>query len=239
MYIREFTQESIVDAAVQFHKELNPVLWRNNMLKPLIRLKLMQIAKHFVKFIDIPDIRLVDITISGSNAAYSYTPQSDIDLHLVVDIPEDKEFVYKPLFDAKKNQYNYTHNIKIKGIDVELYVQDSDQEHHSLGIYSVLKDKWVSEPTMNVIRINDTDVKAKVENYLNKIMQAMTSDNVEDAINVQQEISKLRKSGLERNGEFSVENVAFKVLRAKGIIDQLKQHIYKLQDKALSLENLK
>jgi hypothetical protein len=239
MYLREFTQEGIVDAAVQFHKELNPVLWRNNMLKPKVRLKLMQIAKHFIKFLDIPDIRLIDITVSGSNAAYSYTPQSDIDLHIVVDIPEDKEYVYRPFFDAKKHQYNYTHNITIKGIDVELYVQDSDQKHHSLGIYSVLNDKWISEPAMNVIKINDTDVKAKVENYLNKIMQAMVSDNLDDALRVDQEIKKLRQSGLEMNGEFSVENVAFKVLRAKGIIEQLKQHIYKLQDKALSLETIK
>lgn len=239
MYLREFTQEGIVDAAVQFHKELNPVLWQNSMLKPKVRLKLMQIAKHFIQFIDIPDIRLIDITVSGSNAAYSYTPQSDIDLHIVVDIPEDKEYVYRPLFDAKKHQYNYTHNIKIKGVDVELYVQDSDQKHHSLGIYSVLNDKWISKPVMNVIKINDTDVKAKVENYLNKIMQAMVSDNLDDALRVDQEIKKLRQSGLEMNGEFSVENVAFKVLRAKGIIEQLKQHIYKLQDKALSLETIK
>lgn len=238
MYLREFT-EGMSDAAVQFHKELNPHLWENNLLKPDVRLKLMQIAKHFIQFLDLPDIRLTDITISGSNAAYSYTPQSDIDLHIVVDIPEDKEFIYKPLYDAKKNQYNYNHDIKIKGIDVELYVQDSDQKHHSLGIYSVLSNKWISEPTMAVIKINDSDVKAKVENYLNKIMQALTADDVETALAVQQEISKIRKSGLESGGEFSVENIAFKVLRAKGFIDQLKQHIYKLQDKALSLENIK
>lgn len=239
MYLRELTQEGIVDAAVQFHKELNPKLWVGAVLKPVVRYKLMQIARDFIKFIDVPDINLVDITISGSNAAYSYTTQSDIDLHLVVDIPEDKEFIYKPLYDAKKNQYNYNHDIKIKGVDVEVYVQDSDDEHHSLGIYSVLKNKWVSKPTMGTVKIDDTDVKAKVENYLNKIMQALTADDLATAISVQQEISKLRTAGLEQNGEFSVENVAFKVLRAKGFITQLKQHIYKLQDKALSLETIK
>jgi len=237
MLLREFTQEGIVDAAVQFHKELNPKLWAGSVLKPQVRYKLMQIAKDFVQFIDIPDLQLTDITISGSNAAYSYTPQSDIDLHLVVDIPEDRELLLKPLYDAKKNQYNFNHDIKIKGVDVEVYVQDSDDKHHSLGIYSVLNNKWVSEPTMGTIKINDTDVKAKVDNYLNKIMQALTDDDVGRVQAIQQEISKLRKAGLENGGEFSIENVAFKVLRAKGFIGQLKQHIYKLQDKALSLEN--
>jgi hypothetical protein len=234
MYLREFT-EGIVDSAVQFHKELNPLLWRGSVLKSQVRYKLLQIAKHFIDFIDIPELLLKDVTISGSNAAYSYTAQSDIDLHLIVTVPRERELLLKPLYDAKKNQYNYVHDIKIKGIDVEVYVQPEDQKHHSLGIYSVLDNKWVSEPTMATIKIDDGDVEAKVENYLNKIMQALTTDDVDEAKEMYQEIRKLRQSGLEQGGEFSVENVAFKVLRAKGFIGQLQQHIDKLQDKALSL----
>jgi hypothetical protein len=122
MYLREFTQEGIVDAAVQFHRELNPLLWRGGQMKPQVRYKLLQIAKHFIEFIDIPQLYLKDITVSGSNAAFSYTPQSDIDLHLVVDVPPQQELLLKPLFDAKKNQYNFNHDIKIKDIDVEVYV---------------------------------------------------------------------------------------------------------------------
>jgi hypothetical protein len=238
MYLREFT-EGLSDAAVQFHKELNPHLWQGTAMKPAVRYKLLQVAKDFITFIDIPDINLQDITISGSNAAYSYTSQSDIDLHLVVDIDPDRELLLKPLFDAKKNQYNFNHDIKIKGIDVEVYVQPSTDVHHSLGIYSVLDDKWVSEPTMGTIKIDDSDVKAKVENYLNKIMHALTDDDIDRVKAIQQEISKIRKAGLEQGGEFSIENVAYKVLRAKGFIEQLRQHIFKLQDKALSLETLK
>jgi hypothetical protein len=234
MYLREFT-EGIVDSAVQFHKELNPLLWRGSVLKSQVRYKLLQIARHFIDFIDIPELLLKDVTISGSNAAYSYTAQSDIDLHLIVTVPRERELLLKPLYDAKKNQYNYVHDIKIKGIDVEVYVQPEDQKHHSLGIYSVLDNKWVSEPTMATIKIDDGDVEAKVENYLNKIMQALTTDDIDEAKEMYQEIRKLRQSGLEQGGEFSVENVAFKVLRAKGFIQQLQQHIDKLQDKALSL----
>lgn len=237
MYLREFTQEGISDAAVQFHKELNPKLWQGKILKPLVRYKLLQIAKHFIDFIDIPDISLRDITISGSNAAYSYTSQSDIDLHLVVDVDPAKEMILKPLFDAKKNQYNFNHDIKIKGIDIEVYVQPSTDDHHSLGIYSILDNKWLSEPRMGTVKVDDSDVKSKVENYLNKIMQALVNDNLEEVEAVQQEISKIRKAGLEQGGEFSIENIAFKVLRAKGFIQQLRQHVLKLQDRELSLEN--
>jgi hypothetical protein len=52
---------------------------------------------------------------------------------------------------------------------------------------------------------------------------------------VKDRINRLRKTGLERQGEFSVENIAFKVLRNKGYIDQLRQHIYDLEDQAMSL----
>lgn len=234
MYLREFT-EGIVDSAVQFHKELNPLIWQGSVLKPQVRYKLLQIAKHFIEFIDIPELLLQDVTISGSNAAYSYTEQSDIDLHLVVTVPSQSELLLKPLYDAKKNQYNYIHDIKIKGIDVEVYVQPENQKHHSLGVYSVLDNKWVSEPTMGTIKIHDGDVEVKVENYLNKIMQALATDDLDETKEIYQEIRKLRQAGLEQGGEFSVENVAFKVLRAKGFIGKLQQHIHKLQDKALSL----
>ena len=127
--------------AVVFHKNLNPLLFKNGEMKADIRSGLLKIAKHFEEFIGIK-LKIVDITISGSNAAYSYTPRSDIDLHIVVEVPEGQE--YKELLDAKKNQYNAQHDIKVKGIDVELYAQDSKQEHHSIGIYSLLNNSWVS-----------------------------------------------------------------------------------------------
>jgi hypothetical protein len=236
MQLREF-QEGIVDSAIQFHSELNPKLWQGNRLEPMVRYKLLMIAQNFAKFIDIPNLRLRDITISGSNAAYTYTENSDIDLHLIVDIPKAAEFHLRPLFDAKKNQYNFTHDIKIHGIDVELYVQPSTDTHHSLGIYSVMDDTWLSKPVAQQVQINDDDVKIKVDSYKAKIKQALKSKNLATANRVKDELNKLRKTGLEREGEFSVENLAFKVLRVKGFINQLRQHIYDLEDERLSLEN--
>jgi hypothetical protein len=238
MYLRELTQEGIVDNAVIFRDTLNPVLWKNNRLKPFIRYKLLQIAKNFIDFIGIDNLNLKDITISGSNAAYTYTEQSDIDLHLIVDIPSDQEMQLKQLFDAKKNQYNFTRNIKIKGIDIELYVQGSKDIHHSVGIYSVLDDNWISEPKQERVNINDTDVENKVNNYISKINLALKSNSKRKLIAVKDDLSKIRKSGLEQGGEFSVENVAFKVLRAKGYIDKLRQRIREIEDEELSLRSL-
>jgi hypothetical protein len=238
MYLRELTQEAVVDDAVIFHDTLNPRLWKNNQLKPIIRFKLLQIAKHFIDFIDIPKLNLKDITISGSNAAYTYTKHSDLDLHLIVAVSQEQSIYLKSLFDAKKNQYNFNHDIKVKGIDVEVYVQDSEQVHHSAGIYSVLDDRWISEPKSERANINDDDVQDKVNNYTDKIQQALQSKDIDQAQAIKDEIARIRKAGLDRAGEFSVENLAFKVLRARGLIDKLRQHIYNLEDEELSLKSL-
>lgn len=237
MYLRELTQEAVVDDAVIFRDTLNPALWKNNQLKSQIRLKLLEIAKNFIDFISIPKINLKDITISGSNAAYTYTDHSDLDLHLIVDIPTDKEHLLKPLFDAKKNQYNFTRSIKIKGIDIEVYVQGSKDAHHSAGIYSVLDNRWISEPKQERVDINDDDVENKVNSYVYKIRSALKSDDKAKIIAVKDEIARIRKAGLEQAGEFSVENLTFKVLRAKGLIDELRTRIRELEDTELSLRS--
>ncbi len=144
MNILELEQYNLEDA-VKFHDQLNPRIWdeRENM-RPEVREKLLTIADDFREFLGVQDLDLQDITLSGSNAAYTYTPHSDIDLHLVVNMPPDE--VYQELFKAKKYQYNQEHNIRIGGYDVELYVQDAEQPHHSQGIYSIMNDKWLSVP---------------------------------------------------------------------------------------------
>jgi len=150
--------------AIDFNTDLNPQLFMGDKMRPLVRNKLMDIANHFREFLGVEDIALVDIEVSGSNAAYSYTPHSDIDLHLIVDFTQlpDND-VYKELFNAKQYSFNDQHNLKIKGYDVELYVQDAAQAHHSLGSYSVLKDKWTRIPTKQRANLDDQATHAKYE----------------------------------------------------------------------------
>lgn len=218
-----------------YHDELNPLLWENNKLKPDIRYKLMLIAKHFAGYLNVPELNLRDVTISGSNAAYGYSDKSDVDLHLVVDMPRDRPEL-EELYAAKKNLYNFTYNIKVKGIDVELYVQDVQQVHHSAGIYSILRDKWLSKPKHRVPSINDKEVRSKARNYASRINLALRSDDLNTAKEQMAEIRRLRQAGLEAGGEYSVENLAFKMLRDRGRIDKLRKHIDQLQSAELSLK---
>ena len=233
MRLNEF--ESL-DLAINFHDELNPQLWENGRMRPEVRKALMRIANNFKEFLGSDMFDLLDITVSGSNAAYTYTPQSDIDLHLVVMIPDAHEAELKELFTAKKYQYNDQHNIKIRGYDVELYVQDAEDAHHSMGIYSILHNRWNSKPKKKRAQIDDIEVKEKYQCIKHRINRAIVSDNYDLVKAVWDAVKNLRKSGLERAGEFSPENLAFKILRADGTLDKLRRHMGDLQDKDLGLD---
>jgi putative chitinase len=220
--------------AVRFHRRLNPRIWgRDEHLLPEVREKLLAIAEDFQEFLGVEDLNIQDITVSGSNAAYSYTKNSDIDLHLVVTMPDDP--VYQELFTAKKYQYNDEHNIKIGGADVELYVQPADQAHHSQGIYSVKDGKWIQVPQRKRAQIDDTCVRDKTADLDSRIHAAIKSRNVEVISTLWDKIKTMRKSGLEQHGEFGCENISFKLLRNSGCIKLLKDAMMAAQDRELSL----
>ena len=214
------------------HHELNPVLWDNNSLRKEVRLKLLKIARHFALYLNVPVLHLKDVTLSGSSAGYNYSDYSDIDLHLVVNKLENEE-----LFTVKKNLYNTQHDLHIGQIPVELYVQPADQPHHSAGIYSVLDDKWLVEPVHEEPTVDPKDIKAKARNYAAKINSAMRSQDVSKCREAMEELKRLRRAGLETGGEQSVENLAFKLLRARGQIGKLSKYITKLESAELSLED--
>jgi hypothetical protein len=234
MNIVELDSYNLADA-VKFHSGLNPKIWgRDEHLRPEVREKLLAIAELFQEFLGVPDLDVQDITISGSNAAYSYTPNSDIDLHLVVAMPPDP--VYQELFAAKKYQFNDEHNIRIGGADVELYVQPSDQQHHSQGIYSVRDGAWISVPRRQRATIDDACVRDKVADLDARIHEAVKSGNESRMTELWNKIKLMRKTGLAEHGEFGCENLAFKLLRNKGCIKLLKDAKTAAEDRALSLE---
>jgi hypothetical protein len=234
MNINELETYDLADA-VKFNTELNPRLWTSDeQLRPDVRNRLLEIADDFKQFLGISDIDLKDITISGSNAAYTYTPHSDIDLHLVVDFPQNDD-VYRELFDAKKYQYNNQHNITIGKYPVELYVQNADQPHVSQGIYSVLNDEWIDVPKRKKADINDGNTRSKYDDMQQRIEDAIASGNYDEMAEVMSRLKKMRQAGLDEHGEFSSENLAFKMLRSQGVIGKLSDARNKAKDEELSL----
>ena len=237
MNIQELDSYNLGDA-VKFNKKLNPRLWgKDEHLLPEVRDHLLKIADDFREFLGVTDLQLKDITISGSNAAYTYTPHSDIDLHLVVDLPEaDGSEVYRELFDAKKYQYNDMHHIKIGGYDIEVYVQDANKPHRSQGIYSILNNRWVDVPKRRKPEVDDISIRSKYEDLNHRIEDAIKSNNPDTIGALAKKISDLRQAGLDEHGEFGPENLAFKMLRSQGIIQKLYDARNAAKDHELSLK---
>jgi hypothetical protein len=239
MNINELDSYNLGDA-VKFNDQLNPRIWgADEKMLPKVREQLLQIADDFREFLGI-DVEVKDITVSGSNAAYTYTPYSDIDLHLVVDLPQaDINEVYRELFDAKKYAYNDQHDITIGGYDVELYVQDANKPHISQGIYSIKNDDWVSVPNRRKPNVDDISVKSKFEDIGQRIESAIASGDYEKMTELATKIRDYRQSGLDTHGEFGPENLAFKILRNQGMIQSLYDARNAAKDAMLSLDERK
>ena len=236
MNIHELDSYDLSDA-VKFNDKLNPRIWgADEKMRPEVREQLLRIADDFREFLGI-DVEVKDITVSGSNAAYTYTPHSDIDLHLVVDLPEaDSNEVYRELFDAKKYAYNDMHDIKIGGYDVELYVQDANKRHHSQGIYSLMNNDWVAVPKRRRPDVDDISVKSKFEDLGHRIESAIKSQDYDKISAMAEKIREYRQAGLDAHGEFGPENLAFKILRTQGLIKQLYDARNEAKDELLSLD---
>ena len=236
MDIKELHSFKLSDA-VKFHDKLNPKLWVDNKLDPKVRNHLLDVAEDFISELGIKDVNVEDVTVSGSNAAYSYTPHSDLDLHIVVDMSKlpDNE-VYQELFKAKKTLYNDAHDITVHGVPVEVYVQDSNLPVVSLGEYSILHDRWIKHPIKRRANFDQNATRAKYEKLADLVGLTMKTKDLKRVDDVLKLIKRYRQAGLSKGGEFSPENLAYKAIRTQGGIDKLYDLSDKLHSQALSIE---
>lgn len=235
------------EGKVLYNKTLCDAIWSGDKIIKRIKDKLVKIAKDFYNDIEL-ESEIIDIRLTGSMANYNYTDESDIDVHIVIDfkdVNEDIDLVKKAV-DGQRFIWNLRHNIKIKGHDVELYIQDEKEEHTSAGLYSLLNDEWTVEPEYKVPDINTEDVDLKYEARLNDInrfeklsKKDLDPDEADEyyksAKNLKSKIMKARKEGLvEKEGEYSIENLVFKKLRSEGNIKTLIDTITRFYDKIYS-----
>lgn len=225
--------------AVTFHDKLNPKLFAGQKLRPDVKRQLTIIAQDFLEELGISGLDVKDITVSGSNAAYSYTNHSDLDLHILVDMSgmPDNE-IYKELFTAKKTIYNDTHNIKVHGIPVELYVQDASEPVVSLGEYSLMNNEWIRIPTKRRAGFDQTASAAKYKKLKELLVRALKSKDLAKVTEVLKTIRRYRQAGLDKGGEFGPENLAYKALRSQGFITKLYALKDELHSKKLSIESM-
>ena len=217
---------------------LNPAIWDNNKLNPEIKEKLLQIGKDFYADTE-TDAPLKDVLFVGSLANYNWSDTSDFDVHVVIDfkeVDENVELVEK-LVNALKSKWNDEHDIHLKGHNVEVYIQDVNKENRSTGVYSLMQDKWLSEPQKENIEIDKEKIQEKYNDFVRKINSALKAQDIDKLKSIIKDVYDMRQAGLDKSGELSTENLVFKILRNRNYIEKLKSAINNLYDKSQSLNN--
>ena len=223
----------------EVHDTLNQKLWdSNNNLLEEVRNKLINIVDHFISTIDIP-LSVADVHLVGSNCNYNYTDHSDLDVHIISNfelLPASKELV-QALCDAVKSKYNTDYDISIRGIEVELYVEDINSTVMSNGIYSLYKNCWIKQP-QKIMTAPEIDVSQQLVGFSNRAQRVISSENSDDIEKAINDIYMIRRNSLNTEGEYGRGNQLFKELRNIGVIDDLKTAYKKSCSKELSLEHL-
>lgn len=229
--------------------ELNPKIWNKEKtfysMKPEVRERLLEIANQFLDFIGV-EILVTDIVLTGSLANYNWSKYSDFDIHIIVNynqFPTSNVELYKELFNLKKVLFNNNHDITLFDYETELYVEGEEDAHFSTGVYSLLYDDWQNKPKKEDVKIDKPTVERKAKQWMeiiDGVLENIKDEDVDIAKSLiekyKEKLRKFRTCGLQKNGEYSSENLVFKILRRNGYLEKLRNSSNEILDKKLSMK---
>ena len=224
---------------------LAPEIWIKEKLNEKVKLNLLKIADDFYKELDLPQqVKIKDIIFTGSLANFNWSKFSDIDLHIVLDFSQFKADpkMVEDYFYAKKAMWNQEHDINVFNYPIEIYVQDVKANLRATAIYSVLNDKWILKPNRENFKLDKNAIKEKANKIIDNLRHIRQQYNdkhfqnvVDMTTKLKEKIRNMRNAGLEEGGEFSLENLVFKVLRRTSFMDQLDSFKAKAYDTLMSV----
>jgi len=226
----------VIAPAIELHSTLNPQLWTREKLRPEVRSTLIKIAREFRKFVDIP-FQVEDIIVTGSNANYTYTKHSDLDLHLIVDLSRvECERQAEELFDTKRLLFKREHSITIRDIPVEIYVENI-KEPVKGAVYSLSKNRWITPPKQqNQPDIDFPAIERMTRIWGRLIQRAVIHAHLPTCERLMELLRNYRRMGLNTSdGEFSKGNLVYKSLRNSGSVEALAVMLDRLHDQQLSI----
>ena len=211
---------------------------------PSVRHALLEIVEEFLEGLDL-EVEVKDVVVTGSLANYNWSKFSDIDIHILLNFHEvnDNTAMVKKFFDAVRSRWNKLHDIRVKGHEVEIYVQDDTEPHTSTGVYSLLDSEWRVKPQKIKPEIDKQTAQKKMDSIVRELDKLSSlydnrryDKSFELAERIKDKIGRMRKSGLQKTGIYSPENLAFKMLRRSGDIERLFDIYTRSYDQVYSLD---
>ena len=228
----EFNQQDL-EASKSFRvkDELNPKIWDDFKIDDEVREDLLKIAEDFYASTGL-EADVEDIVLTGSLANYNWSEKySDYDLHILIDFTKVNDAIelVKKYVDSAKSVWNKEHDIKIKGYEVEVYIQDISEPHKSTGVFSLLNNKWNVkpeefdfEPDEDMIAEKGKSVMMMVDELEEQVDEDKYDAFIEKVQKVWEKVKNYRKSGLDsEGGELSMGNLVFKFLRRNGYVGKI------------------
>ena len=223
-------EEEVEESSFEMQPNLQPEFWHDNKIWPQVQKRLLAIVEDFIEGLEI-EVSIEDIRLTGSLANYNWSKYSDVDVHIIVDfaeIDEDTQLV-KSFFDAARARWNILHAIDIYGFQVELYVENTSDVHHSSGLYSLLDTEWITEPSRRDVEIDFVTARKKsddIETRINLIGRMIDAGKLKSGLKsierIKHKIRRMRQAGLNSpQKEFSPENIAFKNFTTKRYIGKI------------------
>lgn len=218
---------------------LNSKVWKDkNILHEDIREKLFEIAKIFLKSIETP-IKIKQILLTGSLASFQWRPTSDFDLHIIVDVIDEKCMeTAEDYFQSKSKLFNTEHDIFLKGYKVEVNIKTEETLLKGKGVYDLLNKKWIALPEKPNREMEDPKVLRIAEKIKYEIDDAINNKaGMETLKEIRNKLKTLRTEALKEGGEYSIGNLVFKKLRHDEYIKKLYDYKKEVLNKSLSLEH--
>lgn len=230
---------SSTEPVIIYNSILNPILWNNKnlTLKPKIGEFLLKAAYRFYSESKLK-ANIKDIIMFGSSTGYNWNPTSDIDVQIIIDfdyVVENKPTLVRNYISKHKDTWKIKHDIKLKNHEVEFNIRDINDTHHSESVYSLKNQKWIQRPVYNPPIVDREKIKKIYDVFKKRITDVSSNPNKQNLKSVLKDIYALRERGLDDKGEYSSENLAFKLIRKRGYLDKLKNAIIKFTDKELSI----
>lgn len=140
--------------------------------------------------------------------------------------------------DSLKSSWNKSHDITIKGFPVEIYLQDITEKPETGSIYSVKDDDWIKQPEKKRPTFDKKYIQRKHKQFKEKLDDVLANPDEKSMKSILDRIYNMRQAGLDKKGEFSEENIVFKILRAQGYLDKLKAAIDVVYDKDHTIDEI-
>ena len=245
--------KSSVDTEIfHLHADLSPLLWdENGDVRPELLPKLMALAQAYVEFCKIPeDVKVQDITLTGSLSGYNYTKYSDLDIHVIIDyndIPATEELVTN-YFMMKKDMWADEFDLKFFTYPIEMYVQDLSQYRGGTSPqFSLMNQKWVHDPVKPEDDFDETTVVKKSKDIMHQVTELEdevfndpdfdAEDALDELAKLKDKIKTMRVAAIKQSGDFGTGNLVFKVLRNSGFLQRITDLKKYITEKNLSIQN--